>query len=97
LGVEIINVNSISSDLEALLIAKSLLESFGINDLLFSINYLGNKETRLKFKNCLNDALKDNLHLLCKDCLYRYSNNPLRIMDCELCNSIELIPNYSES
>jgi histidyl-tRNA synthetase len=97
LGVEIINIGGHLADLEALLIAKSILESLGINDLSFSINYLGNQETRSRFKNYLKDSLKNDLHLLCKDCVYRYSNNPLRIMDCDLCNSIESIPDYSKS
>ncbi|WNE41450.1 MAG: Histidine--tRNA ligase [Mycoplasmataceae bacterium] len=97
LGVEIINSSGILADLEALLIAKSILENLGINDLSFSINYLGNEETRSRFKNYLKDSLKNDFHLLCKDCVYRYSNNPLRIMDCDLCNSIESIPDYSKS
>lgn len=97
LGVEIINASGQLVDLEALFIAKSLLEELGINDISFSINYLGNEETRSRFKNFLKNALKDDLDLLCNDCSYRYSNNPLRIMDCDICNLIKSIPNYSEA
>jgi histidyl-tRNA synthetase len=97
LGIELINSQGILADCEILHLAKMLLENLGINNLSFSINYLGDEETRNRYKQSLKISLENKFDLLCEDCKYRYQNNPLRIMDCDVCNSIEGIPNYSDS
>lgn len=97
LGVELINVQGILADCEILQLSKMLLESLEIRNLSFSINYLGNQETRDRYKFELKKFLEDKIDILCEDCKYRYQNNPLRIMDCDFCNLIENMPNYSDS
>lgn len=96
LGVELINAQGVRSDFEILHLAKMLLEKLEIKDFYFSINYLGNEETRNNYKNILRNYLIKKINILCEDCKIRYYNNPLRILDCEKCNSIEGIPNYKE-
>jgi histidyl-tRNA synthetase len=97
LGVELINTDGIRSDFEILHLAKMLLERLEIKNFYFSINYLGNEETRNNYKNIIRNYLEEKMNILCEDCKIRYHNNPLRILDCEKCNLIKGIPNYKET
>lgn len=96
LGVELVNVQGPRADFELLQLAKLLLEKLGVENFSFSINYLGNEETRERYKTLLRESLRDKVALLCDDCKNRYQNNPLRIMDCDNCNQIKELPNYQE-
>lgn len=97
LGVEIINSEGTLADCEVLNLAKCLLENLGLKDCIFSINYLGDEETRNRYKQILKSSLLEKIEKLCAGCRIRYQNNPLRIMDCDNCNILKEIPKYSES
>lgn len=94
LGVELINAQGVRADFELLQLAKLLLEKVGVTDFSFSINYLGDEQTRERYKVLLQQSLQGKLDLLCEDCTRRYEKNPLRIMDCEECNQLEELPSY---
>jgi len=81
-GCEIFGANSLSSDIETLLIAIDFYKAFGIVPTLH-INYLGCDECKTKYKETLKNYIKDYLPQMCDDCNKRFVANPLRLLDCK--------------
>lgn len=61
----------------------TILEEFGLKDLVVDINSMGDKETRPAFIKELTNYYKKHLDSLCKDCHERLKTNPLRLLDCK--------------
>lgn len=83
-GVEYIGVKSPIVDAEVIHLGVSLLESFGIEDVKVLINTLGDDASRERYKNQLQEHFKPVISELCGDCQRRYTQNPLRILDCKV-------------
>jgi len=62
-------------------------------DTILRWNYLGGPEIKEKYKVILKEYLINKLNELCLDCQKRYQLNPLRILDCKICN-LEKLPSY---
>ena len=88
-GVETFGSNDPMIDAEVISIGYNLIKELGIEDVVVSLNTLGDIETRKNYTKALKDYLKPHLHELCPDCQNRYETNPLRIIDCKYDNSIE--------
>lgn len=74
-----------------------ILRGCGIKDLVFKLNYLGDKETKEKYKNELEKFVEKNKPDLCEDCQRRYKTNPLRILDCLICKQKNSFPPYKSA
>lgn len=57
---------------------------------------MGDNETKGKYKAKLEKFVEKNKPDLCEDCQRRYQTNPLRILDCLLCQSKSSYPSYRE-
>lgn len=88
-GVETFGSNDPMIDAEVISIGYNLIKELGIENIVVSLNTLGDKETRENYTKALKDYLKPHLHELCEDCQNRYNTNPLRIIDCKYDHSIE--------
>ena len=82
-----INARGAISDYQILKLVFDILSGLGIKDFTFKLNYLGDSETKEKYKNELKKFVEKNKPDLCHDCQRRYQTNPLRILDCLLCKN----------
>lgn len=83
-GVEIFGSDSYRADIEAIIIAKEVLESVGLMEKLkIKINSIGCTECRKKYTEKLREYLKDKIDGMCSDCKVRYGKNIMRIIDCK--------------
>lgn len=97
LGAELVNSEGIIADYQVLKLMSDILISLGISDFTFNLNYLGNAQTKEKYKNQLKDFFKGKETELCDDCKRRHSTNPLRILDCLNCQKNFPYPSYENS
>jgi histidyl-tRNA synthetase len=82
-GAEVIGSSSAQSDVELVRSALDVFEELGIKGVELNINSIGCPKCRKNFVKELKGFLKERLATLCEDCNRRYSENPLRILDCK--------------
>ena len=69
-GVELYGSSTAETDSEVIQIAKTLMESVGINGAELFINSIGCPECRKKYNQALKDFIAGNLDKMCKDCKF---------------------------
>ena len=82
-GIEYYGSSSPVADVEVMMIAKTIFDRLGVQNLELNINSIGCPECRKKYNQALKDYMKANLDKLCKTCQERFEKNPLRILDCK--------------
>lgn len=92
-GVEYFGSESPIADIEVMLIAKSIFDKLGVNNITLNINSIGCPECRAKYNEALKGFLKDNFDKLCFTCRERFDKNPLRILDCKEDSCKQLLKN----
>jgi len=97
LGVELINAKGVIADYQTLKVVFDVLSNLGIKNFTFKLNYLGNSETKEKYKKELEKFIEKNKPDLCADCQRRYQTNPLRILDCLICKNKTSYPSYKNA
>ncbi len=90
-GVESVGHNSPFADVEVIILAYSILQSLGLENVTIKINTLGDEESRNNYRNALKDFFKDKVANMCEDCKNRYELNPLRILDCKVPEDQEIV------
>ena len=80
-------------DAEVIDIVCNLFKILGLKGVSVNINTLGDKESRENYRKALIDYFKPYLNDLCDDCRRRYEKNPLRILDCKVDSSNEIMKN----
>ena len=80
-------------DAEVIGIVVNLFKILGLKGISVNINTLGDKESREAYKKALLDYFKPYLNDLCEDCRRRYEKNPLRILDCKVDSTNEIMKN----
>ncbi len=92
-GVEAFGSASPMIDAEIISYAVSVIKAFKIEDITVHINSIGDKESKVMYKDALITYLKKDIQTLCSDCQTRYKTNPLRILDCKIDKDTELLKN----
>lgn len=89
-GVEFLGATDANIDAEVILLAKTLLDKFGVKNIKLFINSIGCKECRAKYQQALKDYIGENISEMCELCKDRIEKNPLRVLDCknEKCKAI---------
>ena len=87
-GVESFGEPSVYEDASVILLAKDILDGFGIEHTL-KINSLGCPACLPGYKESLVEFLK-NEEGICEDCLRRRDTNPIRVLDCKNQNCQEI-------
>jgi histidyl-tRNA synthetase len=82
-GAEVIGSSSAQSDAELVKSALDIFAELNIKGVGLNINSIGCPVCREDFIAELKNFLKDKLSDLCDDCNRRYSENPMRILDCK--------------
>jgi histidyl-tRNA synthetase len=91
IGLEILGASSPQSDVEVLMALHQFLSELGFDDLQILLNNLGDPEDRCKFVAGFKQELEGNRDRLCGDCHRRWTENPLRILDCKVPQCREIV------
>lgn len=83
-GIESLGVKSPYADVEAMVLAYSILKTLGLQDIKILINTLGDDDSRQAYREALKAYFAPHYDELCADCKRRYEQNPLRILDCKV-------------
>ncbi len=70
-------------DAQVILVLARILESLKIKDVMISINSIGCRECRPKYRRELVQYYRARKSKLCADCVRRLETNPLRLLDCK--------------
>lgn len=92
-GVEMLGVESPYVDVECMLMAITVVEALGLQNIQLHLNSLGDQESRDAYREALRAHFKPVLNELCHDCQMRYEKNPLRILDCKVDKNHPLMQN----
>ena len=90
-GVEIFGAKGAETDVEAIMIADSLLKELGVSVKL-KLNSIGCPTCRKRYNEALKEFFAPHIESLCYDCKTRFEKNPLRLLDCkeEECKKINV-------
>jgi histidyl-tRNA synthetase len=76
-------------DAEVISMLGRFLTSIGLEGVSFQINSIGCEQCRPAYKDALLGFFSDKKENLCPDCVRRFDQNPLRILDCKVSRCIE--------
>jgi len=82
-GVEVLGADQPIVDAEVIQMVWELYRRLGLKDIEVLLNSVGCPECRSRYRNRLQEFLKDKQDKLCGDCRSRLERNPLRILDCK--------------
>lgn len=82
-GAEVIGSSSAETDAELVKSALDIFDELNIKGIKININSIGCPRCRKDFVKELKSFLKGKLSKLCEDCNRRYSENPMRVLDCK--------------
>lgn len=83
-GVEVIGAKNPLLDVETIALGYSIVSALGMSELKVLLNTLGDDESRAHYKEALRQHFASDLDNLCGDCKRRYTQNPLRLLDCKV-------------
>jgi histidyl-tRNA synthetase len=89
-GFEILGDGDAVYDTEIILAALNFLNSLKFKDLTLKINAVGCRICRPTYRTRLKDYYRHRKSKLCKDCVRRYEDNILRLLDCKEFGCAEL-------
>lgn len=90
-GVEMLGLENPEVDVECMVMAVTIIESLGLQNVKLHINTLGDETSRENYRQALMNHFKPGLNELCGDCQARFEKNPLRILDCKVDKAHPLI------
>jgi histidyl-tRNA synthetase len=91
IGIEILGAATPAADVEIITALHTFLSELGFDDLVIALNNLGDPEDRVRFIEVLKTELGPHREELCGDCQRRWTENPLRILDCKVERCRELV------
>jgi histidyl-tRNA synthetase len=84
IGVEVLGASEPLADAETIQMVDLFLREIGVSDRTLLISSVGDDQCRPRFRRELKEWIKPRLSNLCSDCNRRYSENPLRVLDCKV-------------
>ena len=91
-GAEFIGSDDILADLDIISLAYQTYTLLGL-DVVIKINSLGDTESRNNYRKALIEYFTPHINNLCEDCKERLNKNPLRILDCKVDASSDILNN----
>lgn len=89
-GLEILGTTKSIADATIIHTMMIILREAGLENIVFNINSIGDKECRPKYIRELVNYYKKHIADLCVDCKRRLKENPLRLLDCKNAKCQEL-------
>lgn len=90
-GVESVGNANPLADIETIVLAYTILQSLGLQNVAVKINTLGDEESRNNYRAALKSFFAEHIKDMCPDCQSRYELNPLRILDCKVPEDQEIV------
>ena len=91
-GVELFTKdNNPYLDFEVVSFANEIIKEFKLADIELVINNLGDYDSRVKYGIALNKYFEEKKEELCDTCKERVGVNPMRIIDCKVCSSKDVV------
>lgn len=89
-GVEMAGSSSPYADAEVIMLAKTVLDTVGLKNIVLHLNSIGCPECRAKYTQALKEYFAAYTDKLCETCMSRLDRNPMRILDCKspICGEI---------
>ncbi len=84
IGIEALGAQAPYIDLEIISLGIDLLKNLGLDNLTLFINSLGNSASRQAYIAALKEFLAKLQDQVCEDCQRRFTQNPLRCLDCKV-------------
>jgi histidyl-tRNA synthetase len=84
IGVELLGAVEPLADAETLEMLDRFLGELGIEDRELRLGSVGDEQCRPAAREALREWLRPRLDRLCADCRRRFSENPLRVLDCKV-------------
>jgi histidyl-tRNA synthetase len=85
LGAEVLGSDSPAVDAELIALALDALTSLGLQETLtLELNTVGDAADRPRFVEAFSALVQPQLPQLCADCNRRFTQNPLRMLDCKV-------------
>ncbi len=81
ISIECVGIETYHGDVEVISMAHHLLNAIGLTDIVLHLNTLGDKESRLNYRNALVSYFDKYQGKLSDDSKKRLYKNPLRILD----------------
>lgn len=82
-GIEAMGSKSAGIDAEVMALADSLFKILKLKNVTLYINSVGCSSCRGKYYEKLKEFIASKLNVLCTDCINRFENNPMRVLDCK--------------
>lgn len=82
-GIELIGSAEPLADVEVIQLAKSFLDSLGLNSYKIYVNSIGCPKCRVQYKNALKEYYSEHYGEICEDCKKRFQSNIMRLLDCK--------------
>ena len=82
-NLEILGTEKSIADALIIQTLMMILKEFGFENLIIDINSMGDRNDRNIFLKELTSYYKKHISKMCKDCQVRFTNNPLRLLDCK--------------
>ena len=91
IGLEVLHSDDPAYDAQTIIIGVRMLEELKLKNVLVKLNTIGCKTCRATYVKKLKEYYKHHLKTICKDCVVRYEQNPLRMLDCkqEKCQALK--------
>lgn len=83
LGFEILHADDPAYDVQIISASYKVLEEARLKGITVKLNSLGCKVCRGVYVRKIKEYYRDKVSKVCRDCAKRYSENPLRILDCK--------------
>ena len=96
LGIESFGDETPAADALSIFIARTLLESLGLKDLVVKVNSIGDASCRPQYIKALKEYYRGNAKKVCAQCKERLKSNPLRVLDCKDEHCKEVIANVPQ-
>ena len=89
-GVEMFGTSSPYADAEIILLAASILDGCGLDNVELHLNSIGCPECRAKYREALKSFFAPRIDEMCDTCRERLDKNPMRLLDCKspICKEI---------
>ena len=89
-GIEMFGASSPYADAEIILLASSIIDACGLENVELHVNSIGCPECRAKYRQALVEFFEPHKDKLCETCNERLGKNPMRLLDCKspICKEI---------
>lgn len=87
-GIEYLGTDSPDADAEVVEMGYRYLADIGVPGLVVRLNSLGDQECRPHYLETLREWLRERIEQLCEDSRAALPVNPLRVLDCKVCQPI---------